>query len=72
LITKPQKSCDGCRKVVAIKYARWNTVGDYITVRADDVPGYICPEATTIRSELHYCKDCWNNILNNIVVQEVQ
>ena len=72
LITRPQKICDGCKKVVAIKYTRWNTVEDYVTVRTDDVPGYACCEASTIPSELHYCKSCWNKIVNNIVTEEAQ
>lgn len=72
MITRPQKICDGCKKAVAVKYTRWNTVEDYITVRADDVPGYACYEASTISSELHYCRNCWNKIVNNIAIEEVQ
>ena len=72
MITKPQKICDGCKKVVAIKYIRWNTVEDCVTVSTDDVPSYACYEASTIRSELHYCRSCWNKITNNIVVEEAQ
>ena len=62
MIVRPKKICDGCQKVVATKYLYWHTQEDYITIRTDEVPGYACYEASTLHSELHYCRECWNTI----------
>lgn len=72
MIIRPQKICDNCEKIVATKSIFWHTTKDYVTVRTDDVPGYCNYEAHTSRSELHYCRSCWNKIVNNITTEEVQ
>lgn len=76
MITKPQKICDCCKKPVAEKvgFCNWRLIRGYLTVRRKDIVSTIDPvdglpctyDATT---DLHYCKDCWNAVLKNLVAQ---
>lgn len=60
------KYCDGCTARVATKSIFWHTVKDFVTIRRDDVPGYVNYEDPTARVDLYYCCDCWNSITKNI------
>lgn len=63
MIVMKSKHCEGCRKKVATKYGLfWHTDEWYITIRGDDVPGYVNYEDNTTPFKSHYCFDCWNRI----------
>lgn len=76
LITKVQKICDCCRKPVAerLGFFNWRLIRGYLTVSMKDivntvdlVDGLPCTFDTT--TDLHYCKDCWNTAIKNLVMQ---
>lgn len=66
MIQRTTKICDRCKDVVAIKGILYHTVKNYVTIRADDVPTYCNMEDNTTAYKLHYCRDCWNNMLTTI------
>lgn len=73
MITRPQKICDCCNRPVAerIGFCFWKAICSYTTVRStaittvlDPVDGI--PYTFDAKVDKHYCKGCWNDIIDNI------
>ena len=63
------KICNKCKDIVAIEHCiRFNTVKDYITIRGDGVTTYVNMEDSTTPYRLHYCRECWDKIVDMIEV----
>ena len=64
---KAHKACDCCGDIIAEKNVfRYHTVKNFLTIRGDDLPGFGAYnyDSCTDRYELHYCKDCWDDIID--------
>lgn len=66
MIVRTSKICDGCRATVAIRSILFHTVKDYVTIKKNEVPTYVNYEDSTTTVDLHYCRDCWNTITENL------
>ena len=61
------KCCNGCHARVATRHGFfWRTDKWYVTVKGNDITGYVNFEDNTTPFELHYCFDCWNKITENL------
>ena len=74
LIIKSQKICDCCKKPVAEKNCFWRNIDGYVTIRKTDLVSAIdfedgLPYVYDVKSNLHYCKQCWSSIIKKILTK---
>ena len=69
MIVNAHKICNACRDTVAVKNCLFYvTKKNYVTIRGDDITSYVNMEDNTTPYKLHYCRECWDRIVQKIEV----